>query len=143
MKTWQKMLIITLITLAIGGAYLFTVWRHRQNPGVAGQPAPEQHVSADDVAVVRMEFPMHFEDVQELAGKSVWMKNGYDMPFYPYAGGKIDFARPAGLIPAAQRLEIKKAIKAAVPPGARDNIDHGDRQVLVVFSLPQQTEQFA
>jgi len=143
MKTWQKFLIITLVTLAAGGTYLLVVWRHRQNPGVTGGQTPEQHLSADDVAVVRMEFPMHFDDVKQLEGKSVWMKNGYSMPFYPFAGGRVEFARPAGLIPAAQRLDIKKAIKAAAPASTHDNIEHGDRQVLVVFTLPQQTDSYA
>ena len=143
MKTWQKILIITLITLAFGGAYLFTVWRHRQNPGVGGTQQPEQHLSADDVAVVRMGFPMHFEDVQELAGKSVWMKNGYSMPYYPYAGGRVDFTRPAGLIAAAQRLDIKKAIKAAAPAGVLDNIEHGNQQAMLIFTLPDDHRQYA
>ena len=34
MKTWKVLLISTLITLTIGGIYLFSVWKHRQNPGV-------------------------------------------------------------------------------------------------------------
>ena len=143
MKTWQKILIITLITLAAGGAYLFVVFRHRQNPGVAGPKQPQQRLSADDVAVVRMEFPMHFNDVKELEGKSVWMKNGYSMPYYPYVSGRVEFAKPAGLIPAAQRLDVKKAIKAAAPADIRDNIEHGDRQAMIVFTLPDNQEQFA
>jgi hypothetical protein len=143
MKTWQKILMITLITLAAGGTYLFIVWRHRENPGVTGRKAPEQRLSADDVAVVRMEFPMHFDDVKELQGKSVWMKNGYSMPYYPYVGGRVEFTRPAGLIPAAQRLDIKKAIKVAVPASVHDNIEHGDRQAMVVFTLPGSTKEFA
>ena len=142
MKTGQRILIITLITLAVGGIYLFIVWRHRQNPGVTGQQA-EQHLSADDVAVVRMEFPMHFEDVKDLEGKSVWMKNGYSMPYYPYAGGRVEFGKPAGLIPAAQKLEVIKAIKAAAPGAVRDNIEHGDMQAMVVFTLPGQADKFA
>jgi len=143
LSTWKKILIPTLITLAIGGTYLLIVWHQRQNPGVVGKQPEEQHLSADDLAVVRMEFPQHFEDVQELEGKSVWMKNGYSMPYYPYAGGHVEFNKSAGLIPAAQRLEIKKAIKAAAPATVRDNIEHGDRQVMVVFTLPGGGEQFA
>ncbi len=143
MKTWTKLLLITLITLAIGGTYLLYVRHARQNPGVAGRQPPEQHLSADDVAVVRMEFPQHFEDVKDLEGKSVWMKNGYSMPYYPYAGGRVDFAKPAGLLPAAQRLDVKKAIKSTPPASVHDNIEHGDRQALVVFTLPDGNEQFA
>ena len=90
-----------------------------------------------------MEFWAHFEDVKDLEGKSVWMKNGYSMPYYPYAGGRVEFGKPAGLIPAAQRLEVKKAIKAAAPAAVRDNIEHGDTQVLVAFTLPGQKEEFA
>ena len=118
------------------------VWHQRQNPGVVGKPAPEQHLSADDVAVVRMEFPQHFEDVQELKGKRVWMKNGYAMPYYPFAGGRVEFGKPAGLIPAAQRLDVKQAIKTAAPAAVRNNIEHGDHQVMVVFTLPDGKEQF-
>ena len=143
MSTWKKILIITLITLAIGGTYLLFVWHQRQNPGVVGKQPEEQHVSADDVAVVRMDFPQHFEDVQDLAGKSVWMKNGYTMPYYPYVGGRVEFNKPAGVIPAAQKLDIKKAIKASAPAAVHDNIEHGDRQVMVVFALPDGAEQFA
>ena len=143
MKTWQKVLVPTVISLAIGGAYLLIVWRHRENPGVMGQQPQEQHLTADDVAVVRMEFPQHFDDVKELEGKSVWMKNGYTMPYYPYSGGRVEFSQPAGLIPAAHRLEIKKAIKTAAQPSVRDNIEHGDRQVMVVFTLPDREDQFA
>lgn len=143
MSTWKKILIPTLITLAIGGTYLLFVWHQRQNPGVVGKQPEEQHLSADDVAVVRMDFPQHFEDVQDLSGKSVWMKNGYSMPYYPYAGGRVEFNKPAGLIPAAQRLDIKKAIKAAAPAAVHDNIEHGDRQVMVVFAQPDGGEQFA
>lgn len=143
MSTWKKILIPTLITLAIGGAYLLFVWHQRQNPGVVGKQPEEQHLSADDVAVVRMEFPQHFDDVKDLEGKSVWMKNGYSMPYYPYAGGHVEFNKPAGLIPAAQRLEVKKAIKASAPATVHDNIEHGDRQVMVVFTLPDGSEQFA
>jgi hypothetical protein len=142
-KNWQKILIPTLITLAIAGIYLFIVWRHRQSPGVVGRQQPEQHLTADDVAVVRMEFPQHFDDLKDLEGKPVWMKNGYSMPYYPYAGGRVEFAKPVGLIPPDQPLEVKKAIKAVAPVSVSDNIDHGTRQALLVFTLPDGNEEFA
>ena len=78
-KSWKLFLVATVITLAIGGIYLLSVWKHRQNPGVVGQNA-EQKTTMDDVAVVRLEFPQHFDDLKGLEGKSVWMKNGYTMP---------------------------------------------------------------
>jgi hypothetical protein len=142
LKTWQKILILFVITFLIGGIYLFIVFRSRQNPGVAGkQPAPQ--LTADQVAIDRQEFPQHFEDVKDLEGKSVWMRSGYSMPYYPYVGGRAEFGKQVGLIPPDQKLDVKKVIKAAAPASIHDNIEHGDRQALVVFSLQDQKELFA
>lgn len=143
MKTWQKILIPTLITVAIGGGYLYSVWRHRQNPGVARQGDASQTLSDDDLAVVRAFFPAHFEDTQRLAGTSVWMKNGYTMSYYPYSGGRVDFSRRVGVIPAAQRLDVKKIVKASAPASADDGIEHGSRQAFAVFSLKGGKDLFA
>jgi len=142
-KTWQKMLISMLITLAIGGAYLFSVWRHRQNPGVMPQDNTRQTLIKDDLVVMREFFPMHFEDTLRLQGTTVWMKNGYLMPYYPYSGGHVQFAKRVGLIPAAQRMDVKKIVKQAVPAGEDDSMGHGVRQAFAVFALPGSAALFA
>jgi hypothetical protein len=143
MKTWQKILIPTLISLLIGSGYLYSVWRHRQNPGVIRHVDPSQTQSKDDLAVVRAFFPVHFEDTQRLEGTSVWMKNGYTMSYFPYVGGHVVFAKRVGLIPAAERLEVKKIVKSAVPASVQDGIGHGDRQAFAVFSLKGGTGLYA
>lgn len=135
MKTWQKVLIPTAISLAIGGIYLAVIFHQRSQPGVAANQ-PEQKLTADDIAVVRMEFPQHFDDVKDLEGKSVWMKNGYSMTYFPYTKGHVEWTKPVGLLPPAQRLDVKKVIKAAVPAKVDDGIDHGNEQAIVVFALP-------
>jgi hypothetical protein len=145
MNLWKKILSVTAFTLVVGSIYLFTVWKHRQNPGVVGQSATPA-LSQDDLAVVRTFEQQHYEDVLRLVGTSVWMKNGYTIPYYPYKGGRIDFAHPAGLIPPAQRLDVKKVVKAPVPSSVDDGIGHGSRQVFLVFALPAPAaagEQFA
>lgn len=141
MKPWKIFVIPTTITLVIAAIYTFTVWKKRQNPGVINQP--QQQLTADDVAVVRMEFPAHFDDVKDLEGKSVWMKNGYTMPYFPYAGGRVDFKKRVGVIPPLQKLDVKKVIKAAVPADVDDGISHGQRQALLVFALPTDKQEFA
>src|SRR5947209_5878222 len=94
----KKFLLPFLIVFLIGGIYLFIVFKKRQDPGVMPK-SERQELTADQVAVVRMEFPQHFEDVADLKGKSVWMKSGYAMPYFPYAGGKVDFKKQVGLLP--------------------------------------------
>lgn len=142
MKTWQKVLIPTAISLSIGGIYLAIVFHQRSQPAT-GQKQPEQQLTADQIAVDRQEFPQHFDDVKDLEGKSVWMRNGYSMAYYPYANGHVDWAKQAGLLPPAQKLDIKKAIKAAVPAKVDDSISHGTQQALVVFTLPGDKTEYA
>lgn len=143
MKIWQIMLISMLITLAIGGTYLFSVWRQRQNPGVIEQQIANQRPDLDKLAVMRAFFPAHFEDTLRLEGTTVWMQNGYIMPYYPYTGGRVVFAKRVGLIAAAQRLEVKKIVKQAVSAAEDDGISHGSRQAFAVFSLPGGTALYA
>jgi hypothetical protein len=142
-KIWQKMLIPTLIALAIGGIYLFYVWKQRQNPGVTPPNQAVQTLSKDDVAVVRALSPQHFEDLQPLENTRVWMKNGYTMPYYPYEKGQVEFGKRVGLIPAAQPLDVKKIVKAVVPANEDDGLEHGTRQAFAVFALPGKEGLFA
>ena len=143
MKTWKVVVACTLVTLAVGGIYLFVVFKHRQDPGVIGQKQPEQVMSKDDLVVLREIFPAHYEDLARLEGTTVWMRNGYVMPSYPYVGDRVVFAKQVGVIPAAQRLEIKKIVKVAVPANLDDTIAHGSRQAFVVFQLPGAKDQYA
>jgi hypothetical protein len=142
-KTWQKILIPTLISLAIGGIYLFSVWKQRQSPGIIQQTDSSQTLSKDDLAVVRAFFPQHFDDLQRFEGTRVWMKSGYTMPYFPYEKGQVKFENRVGLIPAAQPLDLKKIVKAAVPEKVDDALMHGSRQVFAVFTLPMKDGTFA
>ena len=143
MKNWQIMLISILITLAIGVGYLFSAWRQRQNPGVIGQKNTGQRLDLDKVAVIRKLFPAHFEDTLQLENTTVWMKNGYVIPYYPYTSGHVVFAKRVGVIPAAQKLEVKKIVKQAVPANEDDGMSHGSRQAFAVFMLPGDTTLYA
>jgi hypothetical protein len=142
-KNWQKAALTTLVTLIIGGIYLFTVFEHRRNPGAPLQNSAEQNLTPDDVAIVRMMLMTTFDDALKLQGTSVWMKNGYTMPYYPFDGGRIVFAKRIGVIPSAQRLDIKKVVKAAPPVQVDDGISHGTRQIFAVFALPGNPSLYA
>jgi hypothetical protein len=143
MKNWKMMLFSMLITLTLCGIYLYSVWRQRQDPGVIGRQEARQTRDMDKYVVMREFFPAHFEDTLRLEGTTVWMKNGYIMPYYPYADGRVQFARRMGVIPSAQRLEVKKIIKQAVPAGVDDSISHGSRQAFAVFALPEGATLYA
>ncbi len=143
MKNWKAILIPVVITLIIGGIYLAIVFHNRAVSDAAVRKAAEPHYTADEVAVDRQEFPAHFDDVQDLAGKSVWMRSGYTMPYFPYTGSRVNFAKQVGLLAPVQRLDVKKAIKAVAPASLSDRISHGDHQAMIVFSLPGSTDLYA
>ena len=110
MKNRQIVLISILVTLVFGGIYLLSVWRHRQNPGVIPSDNGRQTLSKDDLVVMREFFPAHFEDTLRLEGTAVWMKNGYKMPYYPYAGGQVLFAKRVGVIPISAKIMSQFAV---------------------------------
>ena len=144
MKAWKIILIPTLITLAIGGIYLFSVWKHRQNPGVIpNKDANETTLSKDDLVVMRAFFPQHFDDLERFVGTTVWMKDGYAISYFPYSGGRVEFGKRAGVIPAVQQMEIKKVIKSAAPAKLDDGLEHGTQQAFAVFELPGKMGLFA
>ena len=119
MKTWQKIVISTLINLwPLACIYLFSVWKHRQDPaplgrkdvasGRNGRPGRGAHF-----------FPSAFTATSRLQGTTVWMKNGYTIPNFRMSRGRCSSPRE-GLIPSLQRLEIKKIVKVAVPAKVDD-----------------------
>jgi hypothetical protein len=65
------------------------------------------------------------------------------MPYFPYTDGKVLFAKRVGAIPAAQRMEVKKIVKAAVPASVDDKIEHGSRQAFATFALPGSATLYA
>ena len=143
MKTWKIVVVPTLVTLTIGSIYLFFVWKQRQNPGVIAQPAASQTLSKDDLAVVRTFSPQHFEDTLRLEGTTVWMKNGYTIAYFRYENGHVQFSKRVGLIASAERLDIKKIVKAAAPASVDDGMSHGSRQAFAVFALPGSANLYA
>jgi hypothetical protein len=143
MKTWRKSLLISLIFLGVGGIYLFTVFMHRRAPGIGHNNGAAQSANMDDVAMVRLMFPASYDDALKLVGSSVWMKNGYTMPYYPIVGGRVVFSKPAGVIASAQRLDIKRILRATPPAPVDDGISHGSRQVFAVFMMPNDSTFYA
>ena len=144
MKNWQKAAATTLVTLIVGGTYLFTVWEKRRDPGVIGrQQEVRPAADLDKMVVMREFFPHYFEDTLRLEGTTVWMKSGYTMSYYPYTDGRVEFGKRIGVIPAAERMEVKKIIKAVAPAEAHDGIEPGGRQAFAVFTLKGGAQQYA
>jgi hypothetical protein len=54
MKLWQKLALITLIVVVIGGVRVYFVWKSRQDPGVVARHGDEpKPLSQDELAVMK------------------------------------------------------------------------------------------
>src|ERR1700679_3509120 len=140
MKFWQKIAVFTLIVALIAGARVYFVWKARQDPGLVARRAAEaKPLSQDELAVVMQYFYASFDQAKQLEGKNVWIKAGYSLPYYPYVGGQVQFAKRVGDLPSAEKLAISKLIKVVAPAKEDDRVPHGTRQYFAVFTLPNQT----
>jgi hypothetical protein len=136
MKLWQKLVLLTLVVALIGGARVYFVWKSRQNPGVVmPKGAESKPLTQDELAVVTEYNFASFDQAKRLEGKPVWIKAGYSLPYYPYVGGKIEFAKRVGELPAAEKLSISKLIKAVAPAKEDNRVPHGTRQYYAVFTM--------
>ncbi len=69
-----------------------------------------------------------FEEAKRLAGKSIWVKKGFQLPYYPVGrSGRRAAGGGAGRLPALEELVVKEVVERPAPGRS------GDRQVLALF----------
>lgn len=91
----------------------------------------------DGLVFLKKKRPSDLKDVQGLAGTTVWVSAGGQLEYYPVVGGRAVYGKPAGTLLGAQRMEVKGATEqAGAPKAATFRIPGGDRQVLLLFTLP-------
>jgi hypothetical protein len=144
-KGWQKGGLITLVMVLIAAGYLFYVFKSRQDAGAAMKTGLVQPaLTSDELAVVKLLYLPNFSDAKDhLEGKPLWIKAGYSLPYYSFAGNAVQFAKRIGVLPSAEKLSVIKLIKAAAPASVDDRVPHGTRQYFVVFTLDENSDQFA
>ena len=136
MKTWQKVALIVLIPIAI---LAIGIWRINvaRNKPVKVQPRyQERALTQDEMVQPRQLFIDDMKSARELIGKPVWIQAGYELEYFPYKGHRVDFAHKTGLLPGAQRLDIKDIITEKAPASDQSRIPHGDKQAFAVFTMP-------
>jgi hypothetical protein len=128
-----------VMLLAVGGevAYL----HHERNaPGPQVMSTDDGKVDPDDLVFLKKERPSSMADLKELDGKTVWVSAGGQMDYYPYAAHHADYAKSSGTLLGAEPLLVKDAFEQVAPKSATFRIPGGDRQVLLVFTLPKSAD---
>jgi hypothetical protein len=130
-----------VLVLAVGGELLWL--RHERSAPVAVK-APEREVIADDDLVfLKKKRPDSLKNVKELKGATVWVSAGGQLEYYPFVGHTAQYGKSAGTLLGAEPLIVKDAVEQVAPKAATFRIPGGDKQVLLVFTKPNDTKEYA
>ena len=127
MKNWKIIGAITLLVLAIAAWRIISYERERNAPGVVANKPAQRQLSDDQMVFVRTMLIDSMKSARVLNGKSVWMKTGYTVVYYPYRTGRIVFPQPAGWLPPAQELQVKDFVEVTTPRTGRAAFRAGRR----------------
>jgi hypothetical protein len=145
----KRIQLILLIFFIVAGIRLFLIYRGRNAPAPAPKAAPANpNLSADDYVVPTQVHAYDLKSAKEAVdGKTVWVKSGYQVYYYPYAGGRVDFNHPTGLLPPLEKLQITNLIAARAPNTKGEELAPGVRvrqeQVMAVFHGHGDAKEYA
>jgi hypothetical protein len=143
MKNWKIIGAITLLVFAIAAWRIISYEHERSTPGVALNKPATQKISEDQLVFVRSMLIDSMKSARVLNGKSVWMRTGYTVVYYPYRTGRIVFPQPAGWLPPTQELQVKDFVEVTTPRDWASSIPRGPKNAFVVFTEPGRSGQFA
>ena len=132
---WRKRIQITLIVFFVAAVIrLGMIYFERKSAGEAGkpkQPLSSYKVTQDDYVTLPKVFPYDIKSAgKELDEKTVWVRNGNQVPYFAYAGGHADLNHKAGLLPPLAKLTIRNVVLQAHQP-------------LAIFTFPEAPGSFA
>ena len=130
-----------VLILAVGGEAL---WLHHERNLPVVVKAPERVATPDDDLVfLKQKRPDSMKDVKELVGSTLWVSAGGQMEFYPYVGHAAQYGKSAGTLLGAEPIVVKDAVEQVAPKTATLRIPGGDKQVLLIFTKPNETKEYA
>jgi hypothetical protein len=138
MTTAQKLAaaVVVLGLVAIAGEALY-LHHERNSAWTPATPEAQTTTDPDDLVFLKKERPSSVADIKQLDGTTVWISAGGQMEYYPYVAHRADYTHPVGTLLAIDELAIKDAFEQVAPKLAQYRIPAGDKQVLLVFTMPK------
>jgi len=127
----------TIILIAAVGIRLAMIHHERNAPMKLPPAAATQKISDDDLVFLKKKRPDSMADIKTLIGTKLWVSAGGQMDYYPVVGHRVEYGKFAGILLGAEPLIVKGAVEQVAPKKATFRIPGGDRQVSLVFTLPQ------
>jgi hypothetical protein len=126
----------TLVFLAVIGVRVGMIYRERNAPEKPAPTPVREKMVDDDLVYLKQKRQSSMADTKELVGQPLWVSAGGQMEYYPAQGKHVDYAKVAGTLLGAEKLDVKGFTEQVAPKSATHRIPGGDRQVLMLFSLP-------
>jgi len=126
----------TLLLLIVAGVRIGMIYRERNAPEKPVAAPVQQKTADDDLVFLKKKRQSSMADARELNGSPLWVSAGGQMDYYPAAGKRVDYAKVSGTLLGAQKVEVKDFVEQVAPKAAMHRIPGGDRQVLMLFTLP-------
>ena len=137
----------TVVLILAVGIRVGLIYRERNAPDKSVKPAAREVIPEDDLVFLKKKRPDSMKDIKELYGTTVWVSAGGQLEYYPVAGRpgqyNAQYAKPAGTLLGAEPIAIKSAMEQVAPKTATFRIPGGDKQVLLVFTKPGETKEYA
>jgi hypothetical protein len=131
-----------VLVLAVG-VRVGLIYRERNAPDKSVQPAAREVIPEDDLVFLKKKRPDSMKDIKELVGSTVWVSAGGQLEYYPVAGHTAQYGKSAGTLLGAEPIVVKDAFEQVAPKAATFRIPGGDKQVLLVFTKPGETKEYA
>jgi len=126
----------TLIFLAVVGIRVGMIYRERNAPEQPVAAPVREKVADDDLVFLKKKRQSSLADAKELNGSTLWVSAGGQMDYYPATGKHVDYSKTVGTLLGAQKLEVKDFAEQVAPKSATHRIPGGDRQTMMLFTLP-------
>jgi len=143
-KKLQIVLAVVAILAAARAAFIF--YSRSESPKERTQPATI-NLTKDDYVTPSKIFPYDLKSaVQELTGKTVWVRTGNAVPFYPYsaASHSVDLSRKLGLLAPLEKLQVQNVVlQRTSVPLAPGQVAVVGKQIMAVFERPSHPGSFA
>jgi hypothetical protein len=126
MKRWIQIVLAALLVLS--AVRLAVVLYQRKASQTAGSVAPAPPLDPDYYVVPRKLHDYDLKSLRrDLAGRTVWVREGYRFTYYDYDPQLHHVGREAGTLGPIERLQVDDVVPGASP-------EAGQRQIMAVFS---------
>src|SRR4051794_37108421 len=113
----QRIQISLVVLLLLAGARVAYIFHERKSPAtVIHREDGSRALTSDEYVSPKKFYAYDLASAKALAGKSVWVKQGYGNLVYAVANGRADLSRGKASLLPLEKLQVTGVVRQAPPP---------------------------